>query len=250
MRLMLLALYVAAAAIPAVILSLLLLKMMPHIPLPVLMLINLLVIVGGTVLYRRSRISFYTTSGEPEKIPSWMQNKALIPFLVIGSLIGSAAIYMSNKADLYIDNGTDRVVKIDLKHEGSFDVPAHSYVKKTVVIGSDNEIKYEGKTRPLNIAKDGNWLFNIDTANTYVRTSVIYQSTSIFSKNETRDSSMPDFKLVTGEFFDAEADFMFDAPDKIKGERGKSGPVTKTVLLRIPHEDITENETDTTQHGE
>lgn len=244
MRLLILALLFAAALMPAALLTMLLLKLFPHISLIVLILVNMPIIVGGTVLFTRKRIAYYHRIEAPELIPSWIKNKGLIVLAVIGTFAGSGIMFSSNKADLYVDNGTTHSIKFKLKYGGSFEIPAHSFTKKQVVIGSDNEISYDGKTKPLAINAKGDWVLNVDTQNMYVRTSVVYKSKSIFSKDNDRESeSMPDFTLVKDEFFNAGTDYVFDAPETIREDRHSSSKaVTKTVLLRIPPEDLAEHE--------
>lgn len=248
MRLLILALLIAVSVIPSVILSFILMAVFPHIPMPLLLLLNVVVIAGGYFMIVRSRMAYYNSIGDPEAAPSWVKRKnAVLVFAVIGSLIGSAAMYDNNKAKLFIDNGTDHSLKFTLKHSGSFEIPAHSFTEKTVVVGSDNDITYNGATKKLNIDRKGNWLLNVDTQNTYIRTSVVYKSKSIFTRDNEKDMSMPDFSFVKEEFFNTETDYVFDAPESIRGDRSQSGPVTKTVLLRVPKEDLPDDKTDSTE---
>jgi hypothetical protein len=87
------------------------------------------------------------------------------------------------------------------------------------------QMDINGKNETLNITSEGNWIYNVDTANTYIATSIEYGTSSASPSDK-----MPEMKMVKELFFKSDADYIFDSPESIKVKGNNK--VTKTVLFR------------------
>lgn len=227
-----LVLFLLLYAIPAAIVSWLVLLIVPHIDQTSLVMLVTGIVVSGMVWFHRWGNRKAVAEGkEPEKM-SWI----VMGVLVVASLAASAMMFESNKADLYIANGTDKAVKVELDHEGSFLITPHGYQKVQVVKG-ENRGHYTGGDRKFNINSGGNWVWNIDSAETFVLTAISYASEEQLYRNkkdiESKEEENPDFKVIRSEFFETPADYMFEAPKTITVKKSDfSKEVKKKVLYR------------------
>ncbi len=189
------------------------------------------VVFGCTFLYIKKRRQFYINNDWAESIPSYLGDFTL--FLVfVGSLLVSLFSYGSDKLKLYIDNGTNRDVTLKIKNDGEYTIRSNDF-KLVHEVKGEIEITIDGKVKKFNLDKEANWIYNIDTANSYVRNSVKYSNT--FSMNEQNKRQDSYAYTLKDEFFDAKAAYIFEVPKEIVVDKKHSDDeVNVQVLLRVP----------------
>jgi hypothetical protein len=210
---------VLVGAIPAAILSYLLRSVFPHMGLwPTALIAGAIALGVGFWFIRRQKAFYEGGNG----LPGWLESANL--YLILGTILGSAMVSSSNRAELYIDNATDKAVTIKIKDETDFTVEPMQF--KHISVGAiPQQMDINGKNETLNITSEGNWIYNVDTANTYIATSIEYGTSSASPSDK-----MPEMKMVKELFFKSDADYIFDSPESIKVKGNNK--VTKTVLFR------------------
>ncbi|MFZ1528987.1 MAG: hypothetical protein WAT19_09570 [Ferruginibacter sp.] len=224
---------------------------MPHISRSSLVLLTTGLIMGAYFWYKRKKQNELLLaqnsqlSGEPPaQLPDWLSKKRVPVFLGIASLVSASIIFQANKTKLYIDNASDKDISISFQNEGTHIVRAGTYKMISVVKGDINA-EYGNKKRKFIIPNSSKWVWNVDTLNSYIRTSVSYASNTDLYKNgkNPTEEKMPEYKIIHDEFFEAKVDYVFDVPEKIsikKRRFSSDGPVSKTVLYRFNENDIKE----------
>ncbi len=246
-----LALYFILFMIPALILGYLILMVSPHISRSALVFISTALILGAYFWYKRKKQNelllaqnSHLPDEQPAQLPGWLSKKRIPVFLGIASLLAAVIIFQANKTKLYIDNATEKDISVNIEQEGTHLVRAGEYKMLSIVKGDIN-IEYSGKKRKFSIPSSGKWVWNIDSLNSYMRTSVSYAANIDLYKDgkNAPEEKMPDFKVINDEFFEAKVDYVFDVPEKIsikKRRFSSDGPVTKTVLYRFNENDVKE----------
>jgi hypothetical protein len=165
-----------------------------------------------------------------EDTPKWYQGRAAIAIgAVLGGLLGGFSAFTENSAQVYFDNGTKEAVTLKYISRSTpteISIPAGEAKDVYLSIG-DQKISLNGKERALNVVLTERQLFNIDTANTYIRTEVTYGKESSL-KTDEEDKS----ETIKDEFFPIKAEYVFEAPKSIRTKR-LTGSKTKTVLYRM-----------------
>lgn len=173
------------------------------------------------------------------KIPFYFESSNI--FFLIAGIIGGYFISLNSfKTNLYIDNGTEKVVTVKVPNEKQFEVNPNTYKKVNVPVDESDKIIINNVTKELKINEKGNWVYNVDTANVYVLSTLDYVNSSTLYNSEKKDSILSEnesdskFKLIHEEFFKTEASYLFDPPEKITSS-SKNSPdkMTVTVLYRI-----------------
>jgi len=231
-----LGLILLAYMVPGLLIGFLIISIFPHIPLPLLVIASVGIVAGGFYKYRQKRKEEYILNDNVYGMPDWIGSNAQNIFLAVVTLISGIVIFYVNKTDLYLDNGGDKEIVVNTSHYGTVKVPPHYHQQLSVVKG-DIEFEYEGKKRKFKITEDGNWVLNIDTQNTYVRTSIVYSTaTTLYKEGSTiPETKAPETEFIKDEFFDAKVDYMFQAPETIKVEDSRTAAVEikKKILYRL-----------------
>lgn len=234
------AIYIVVFMIPAVLLGYIILQISPHISMSSLAVLTTGLILAAYFWYKKKRqneiLAAYGEDATAESVPAWLRKKRYPVFLAAASLFGSMAVFQSNKTDLYIDNASEKDISIQLSNEGTHLVKAGTYKKLRVAKGPI-EATYNNLKKHFNITDAGKWIWNIDSLNTYFRSSVTYTNSIDLYKNgkNVPEEENPDFQLVKGEFFETHVDYVFDIPEKISVKRSRldNKAVSKTVLYRF-----------------
>lgn len=246
-----LALYLLLFMIPSLILGYLILMVSPHISRSALVFISTALILGTYFWYKRKKQNelllaqnSHLTEEQPARLPDWLSKKRIPVFLGIASLLSGAIIFQANKTKLYIDNASEKDISVNIQNEGTHVVRAGTYKMLSIVKGDIN-LEYAGKKRKFSIPGGGKWVWNVDSLNSYIRSSVSYAANiDLYKDGKTPpEEKIPDFKIINDEFFEAQVDYVFDVPEKIsikKRRFSSDGPVTKTVLYRFNENDHTE----------
>lgn len=174
-----------------------------------------------------------------KKTPFYFDSSNIF-FLIVGIIGGYFISLNSFKTNLYIDNGTGKIVTVKVPNEKQFDVNPNTYKKVKVPVDEIDKIVINNVTKELKINEKGNWVYNVDNVNAYVLSTLDYVNSSTLYNSEKKDSilseneSNSNFKLVHEEFFKTEASYLFDPPEKIT-TKSKNSPdkMTVTVLYRI-----------------
>jgi len=204
---------------------------------PAVYVVGAALVLGGALYFVYSKRKVYTDAGKEQDIPSHFANSTYI-YLIIGAVLGTLLSSNAFTTSLYIDNGRATPVTVIIPNEGTFTIEAHKHLKTSVPTG-DNEITLDGKPKKLSLPESGKWVYNIDSLNLYVESTIDYSANETLYKNGKGDSTeteseSPDFKIIRGELFNAHVDYMFDAPESISIKRRDSDKtVTKKVLYRL-----------------
>jgi hypothetical protein len=225
------------ASIPAFILSYLLLTLFPHIPMFLYYAVVFGIIVGGGYYYITQKRKYYIENDMVDSMPDSLGNVTIL-YLVIGTAIGTFGMSNNNRSRLYVDNGTDREITFKIKHEGDFKIPPQKHIKIDVVTG-ENIIEIEGKTKIFNVATHRNWVYNIDSQSVYLLTNVNYTNPNILYKEGTKpaDTGDADGQIIKNEFFETDAAYIFDIPEKITVDKSSSKEnVSRKALIKMKRE--------------
>jgi hypothetical protein len=150
--------------------------------------------------------------------------------VVLGSVMSGFFTLSSLESDLTIDNGTKKSVKVEYyartKDFLSVDIPAGSFKEITLPKG-DNVLTLNGEKKIVKmLGRNGKQIYNIDKINNYVLLEVDYGSEAPPKELKTFNST---------EFFQVNADYLFEAPESIVTRRRSSKK--KQVLLRTNNTD-------------
>lgn len=246
----LLVLLFALCIIPVAIVGSILLAAYPHFPQTSFVITCITIVIGIAWSFRKNRLRHYETSEQTP--PNWLAGKKHFVILILATIVGSFAVFYTNKTDFYIDNGSNKSITVDIKDEGQVTIAPHSFVKKSVVKGI-NEVMYNNTKRTFDLKTHGKWIWNIDTLNTYVKSSITYSSETKLYKDKSsisKEENDNDWKIISDEFFKADVDYMFEAPKSISvKKRSFSGSqVKKTVLYRL--NDFEEDESNSEENAE
>jgi hypothetical protein len=178
--------------------------------------VSIIGIVLMNVLFR-----FLKGRYQPDNLPQWLADSMSITIpMGLGILAGAWFSYGSNKADLYIDNGTDKPFVFKIEGEGEFTVKPNDFVK--VEVPQMENTMIIGKTeRKLKIDNSGNWVFNPEKKYTYVEATEVYGDATAVADT----TKSPFGKMINEEFFRSNAEYMFEAPESVmlrKREKSKS----------------------------
>jgi hypothetical protein len=233
--------YLIFAMIPALLLGYSLLFFFPNTSWFVLVVLNLSTIIWAFYKLRKMHREDWEASDKSGEKPKIGYLKRVWFFVVLGTIIGSNAIFSATKIPLYIDNASDKKVRIDIPYHGLVTVKAHSY-EVLRVAKSKIEVAYNGKKKNLDMTTNGQWVLNIDGLNKYIRTDIKYSNEAQLLKHSGGELSPLEkakYEIIEDEFFNADVDFVFDAPSEIENESLLPfGTVQKTILYRMDNEDI------------
>ena len=147
--------------------------------------------------------------------------------ILISSYLSIQGAKHSVTSRLYIDNATTEVQTItysDKKGETkSIYINPNNYEYIELPIG-DTNFSVNGQLKTFRLKPYVDQIFNIDTANTYILTEVFYSSNS-----QETNQGKPKMEFIKQEFFQNEADYLFEAPEAILAKGGKN---KFTVLYR------------------
>jgi len=194
-------------------------------------------VLGGALYFVYNKRKVYADAGKEQDIPSYFANSTYL-YLIIGAVLGTLVTGSAFRTTLYIDNGKATAVEVTIPNDGTHTIEAHKHLQTSVPTG-DNEITIDGKVKKLSLPESGKWVYNIDSINVYLESTVDYSANDKLYKDGKADSTAteteaPDFKIVRGELFKADVDYLFDAPESISiKKRDADKAVTKTVLYRI-----------------
>jgi hypothetical protein len=228
----------AMAMIPFCIFNFVLHTLFPHIPRWVSLPLTL-IIAGGAIYYIYStRKKIMEEENDEDFIPDYYKKSSYF-FVAIGSILAYFLVSSSFRTVLYIDNGKPVPVQISISGEDPQTVPANGYIETSATIG-ENEITVDGKTKKINILEKGRWVYNVDNLNSYIENTVDYANPDVLYKDKPAPDTLKigsaETKIIHEEFFKLESDYIFEAPESItiKKENQGTGPVTQTVLYRLP----------------
>jgi|GEM_PF-7004181 len=228
-----LGLYLLAYMIPGLLVGYLVLALFPYMPQIPLAAICILVVAGSFHTYRKKRKEQYIIDGLEQPMPDWIRSHNQTIILSVVTLLSGLVMFLSNKTDVYLDNGSDKEINIKVSHYGPVKLAAHQF-EKISVVKKDVEFEYNDKKKKFHIDGEGEWIWNIDTQYTYIRTSVTYSSTQVFRRNgsEVPAEESPDVDVLKDEFFNAHVDYMFETPETINVDKNSavSLDVKKKVL--------------------
>jgi len=252
-----LALLLLVFTLPGSILAAIITAWFPHIPLLVLIIMDVFILYGLAQAYLRRRRNYYVRNNMADQMPEWLNKKSYMGFLVVGTILSAIFTHEDSQANLYIDNGADEPITIELSRIGKITIPAHDFVQKEVAQDVYEGV-IDGRKVKLDIEAKGNWIWNINQQNTYIVNNVHYLSSSgMQSEMEemlqeiNSDADEVSVKLINKEFFQAQTDYVFSAPENIsikKNRYSSKGPTKKTVLQhykRKPNKVITGEESAT-----
>jgi uncharacterized protein YxeA len=201
--------------------------------------IVILPIIAGLVYWYKNHVMDSYDHVREEHTPWWYQARlpiaiglaaSLLPALLLGGLNG-AFDGMSSRATVHFDNGTSAAVSLQYKDKddkwSEISIPAGEAKELKIIVSDSTKISLNGKERILKVASSSDKIFNIDTANTYIRTEITYGK-SESDKSEEDDKT----QVIKDEFFDVNADHVFKAPETIYTKR-RSGDKTRTVVYRM-----------------
>jgi hypothetical protein len=198
-------------------------------------LIIFLILTVGAIYFIYKKRKGLTNELHEDDFPEYLKVSSYF-LIVIGAILGHLLSSSSFRTVLYIDNGLSIPIEITIKDESTMTIPGNSY-KSTSLPTGENEILIEGKTKKINLSSKGNWIFNIDSINTYILTSIDYSNGVELYKDGQIDStklSSPDFEILQGELINVDADYLFEAPETITVQKnGRATSVKRTVLYRI-----------------
>ncbi len=230
-----LALILAAMLLPAVIVGFLLLLLFPHIGAELLIGINLLLIIGGVLLYfNKAKRKAQEEGTEYTGFSGWKLGVGVV-VLGICTVLGSRLIFEYNKAGLYIDNASEKDITVKVAHLGSYTIKAGKHTKVQIVKG-DVDVEYNNIKKHFIANTDGKWVWNIDSLNSYVKTEIVYSTRKDADAGNTSDGGKDKTEIITKEFFNPGADYVFEVPDQISIKKKRfeaDKDVVKVVLYKI-----------------
>jgi hypothetical protein len=106
-------------------------------------------------------------------------------------------------------------------------------------VTGESTIEIEGKTKVFNLKNFGTFIFNIDSQNVYLKTTIKYTDAVIMRKDGTNPADSSDLggTIIKNEFFEPQVTYLFDVPDKISVDKNSSGKdIERTALIRINKE--------------
>lgn len=146
--------------------------------------------------------------------------------IFVGALFGAFSTNSQNTAQVTFDNGTTKEVKLFFidrtKEEINVIIKPDSLYEAEMPVGVV-KFKLNGKDREIVTTSGEGSIFNIDTAHTYIKTEIMY------GKEDANFN--PKMETIKEEFFKADVDYYFEAPEQILSKRGRDK--TKTVLYRM-----------------
>jgi len=227
----------AIVAIPFYLLGCTLHYFFRHIPLWLNSVIYLGLTVGAIYFIYQKRKKL-TAEGFGDDLPDYLHQSSYI-YVVIAAIIGNFLSASSYRTTLVIDNGRDTAVEVSIKSEETLNIAPHSYATTSLATGP-NEISFDGKSKTIEVTDKGKWLFNIDSINTYILTSVNYSNEVELFKNGQIDSTKlqsQELKFIKGELINVETDYFFKAPESITVNKNDSpASVSRQVLYRLGDE--------------
>ncbi|HFG1538219.1 TPA: hypothetical protein ACGFXR_002481, partial [Flavobacterium psychrophilum] len=90
----------------------------------------------------------------------------------------------------------------------------------------------------IDVKDGGKWMFNVGSLNTYLQTTINYSNPKELYKDGKIDTTKIENskdKIVKGEFFKIESDYVFEAPETITVDKDSpNGKVeNRTVLYKL-----------------
>jgi hypothetical protein len=188
----------------------------------------------GYYIYKAQR-QFLANGGEPAEMPFLLHN-TMFPALFIGSIGAIFWSIMSFRTECYIDNGREKPVVVVTKM-GKYTIPSKAYQNITLVLG-DNELTIDNIPKKINLKDKGKWIWNIDSLNSYVETTVVYRQKSVsddVSAGSDYSETEAPTDTIRAELFKSNTDLIFQAPDELEAKRSdrKKSSVLKTILQRV-----------------
>lgn len=188
--------------------------------------------------------TFFDKEDENGKTNFVKRNRgALGSGIVLGTVLLGFVSKNSLDNVLVIDNGTERKIEIAYtdrtKTKHQIEVPAGGTSEITLPIGK-NELTVDGTVKEMQMGPRGNkYIYNVDKSNAYFLMKIEYG-------NEADTNFMDRLQGVyTDEFIDVQADYLFEAPERIFSRRSSSK--TKHVLLRINEDEVGEEKKDSSR---
>jgi hypothetical protein len=186
--------------------------------------IVVLPLIAAIVYWYKNHVMNNYDNIREENTPIWYQARLPIAIALALSLLPS--LFFGG-----FDNGTDSIATLQYKDKNEkwseISIPVGEATEVAILVSDTTKIKLNGKERILKVASSAMKIFNIDTANTYIRTEVTYGKESDRA-NEKEDKSV----VIKDEFFDVNADYVFKAPETIMTKR-RSSNKTRTVVYRM-----------------
>ncbi|AIG35317.1 hypothetical protein [Flavobacterium psychrophilum] len=207
-----------------------------HIPGWLSFVLNLLLLIGLIYYVIFNRKKFFEEEEDVDYLPEHLE-KSTYFFLILGSFIGYFLASSSFRTTIYVDNGNSYPIEVSISEETSISIPANSFKKTSVPIG-ENETLINGKTKLIDVKDGGKWMFNVGSLNTYLQTTINYSNPKELYKDGKIDTTKIENskdKIVKGEFFKIESDYVFEAPETITVDKDSpNGKVENlTVLYKL-----------------
>ncbi len=228
------------ASIPFFALGYLLHFVFRHIPYWLHLSINIAILTILLCLVYTNRNQYIKEEGSEENIP---ENLKLSSYfcLILGSIFGFAITVESFSTIIYIDNGRNKSVEVSIKDDKTLKIPAFSHSSTQVPTGPI-EIIIDNKTKKFEIPESGNWIYNIDSLNTYIESTIEYSLKKPENKEiliDSNDSQKIEYKLIRKEFYKYDVDYIFDAPESISvKEKDADKALMKTILYKINNHSV------------
>ena len=207
-----------------------------HIPGWFSFILNLLLLTGLIYYVVFNRKKFFEEEADVDYLPNHLEKSSYF-FLILGSFIGYFLASSSFRTTLYVDNGNLYPIEVSISDETSISIPANSFKEISVPIG-ENEVLINGKTKMIDVKDGGKWMLNVGNLNTYLKTTINYSNPKELYKDGKIDTTKIENsqdKIVKGEFFKIESDYIFEAPETILTDKDSpNGKVEKrTVLYKL-----------------
>ncbi|MDJ1466265.1 hypothetical protein QNI16_00485 [Cytophagaceae bacterium YF14B1] len=142
--------------------------------------------------------------------------------------------HSSRFTDIYLDNGTKEVVHIEIPGAEEQAIQPKTYQLLSIPLGT-HQVKCNGKVKNITLSQQGKWIFNPESANSYIVSDIIYGETNAINQDKGQAEGLP--QIIKNELFMTSADYLFEAPQEISisKKRYETSPatVTKTVLYRL-----------------
>lgn len=186
----------------------------------VIALITAIVFIVCREIYHRSE----------NEVPVLLQGNVFLHIITVSvsAYIVCVFTYAGQKTRLYIDNGgKDMIFQVD--HIGTYALKAGEHVVVEVPKGV-NIVRAGQYSRELNTVGGGSWIYNVDSAHTYVESDCHYNLEGVEFPREVAPND--NRQIIKKQFFVTHADFVLEVPHTITvGENDFNKTVKKRMLI-------------------
>ncbi|HEY9258401.1 hypothetical protein [Chitinophaga sp.] len=191
-----------------------------------------LLVVGGialitAVVFIVCREIYHRSENE---LPVLLQGNVFLHVITVSvsAYIVCVFSYAGQKTRLYIDNG-GKDMTFQVANIGNYTLKAGEHVVVEVPKGL-TIVRSGQSAKELNLEGNGSWVYNVDSAHTYVESDCHYNLEGVeFPREVSSDNNR---QIIKKEFFVTHADFVLEVPHTITvGENDFNKTVKKRMLI-------------------